>query len=230
MIRLIVFCLIIGMTSFAQRNQLNFWNEVGLDYSISKKDYTSLSLSSRWDDYGCFKLFPEVSIGSEILNDFKFELDYRFIKNREEFGKYSNSNRWNFNLKYGFKWDRIKMNVRIRYQLGRAGSSNQNYDPDFDNAWRLKPQISYKKKKSKFTYSAGLETFYNPKFGPDGRQINKLRYAIGLDYKLTRQQSVIAGFNYDQYINAFDKSNRLIFKFGYNFGFKKLDNKINSEK
>ncbi len=169
MIRLLVFCLCVGINSFAQRIQANFWNEAGIDYSISKRNYTSLSFSSRWDDYGCYKLFPEVSLGREILEGFKFELDYRFIKNREEFGLYSNSNRWNFNLKYGHKWNRIKINIRIRYQFGQAGSLNQNYDSDFDNAWRLKPQLSYKKKKSKFTYSAGLETFYNPQFGPVGK-------------------------------------------------------------
>lgn len=230
MIRLLVFCLCVGINSFAQRNQANFWNEAGIDYSISKRNYTSLSFSSRWDDYGCYKLFPEVSLGREILEGFKFELDYRFIKNREEFGLYSNSNRWNFNLKYGHKWNRIKINIRIRYQFGQAGSLNQNYDSDFDNAWRLKPQLSYKKKKSKFTYSAGLETFYNPQFGPVGRQFNKIRSSIGLDYKLAGQQTLIAGFNYDKYINAFDKSNRMVFKIGYNYNIKKSAKKTNSEK
>lgn len=215
----VILCLMIFNAFLGNSQQFQFWNEIGLKSRPMKSLETSLSFSSRWDDFGCDRLFPEISMKSKIHKGLTFSLDYRLISKRENYNQYSTNNRCNVNLKYKTKLNRFKLSCRVRYQFANVNLSD-NYDSDFDAAWRVKPMLEFNEKKSKIAYLVSFETFYNPQWGIDGRKINKLRYALGTKYNLKGPNEIYIGFQIDQYVNNTIRPNRMILKTAYSYDLK----------
>tara|TARA_B100001287_G_C22542852_1_gene462985 strand:- start:474 stop:821 length:348 start_codon:yes stop_codon:yes gene_type:complete len=74
--------------------------------------------------------------------------------------------------------------------MSSASGLNSNYESDFDEAFRIKPHVSYDVKKSIFTPFVAAELFYNPLSGVLGRRIDKMRYTLGTDLELDGPHAV----------------------------------------
>lgn len=205
----------------AQNNELECWNEIGANYRWNKTISGQFDLSSRLNDYGIYKIFPQVSVGYKITTWLNLDLDYRTIFDKSEEFQFTKSNRWNFNLKVKEKINQLTIGARVRYQFGSSQIYVSQYDADFDNAWRFKGQLKYRSKKSKFNWEIGFETFYNPQYGIYGRSINKNRIGLGLDYEVTSNQSLTLDLIYDKRVNSFYNPNRLAIKTSYTWNFKR---------
>ena len=74
--------------------------------------------------------------------------------------------------------------------MSSANGVNTNYESDFDEAFRIKPNISYDIKKSIFTPFMAAELFYNPLAGILGKRVDKMRYTLGTDLELDGPHSI----------------------------------------
>jgi hypothetical protein len=118
--------------------------------------------------------------------------------------------------------------MRVRYQYSFSGSKQSSYDAEFDQAIRLKPQISYDIKKSKWSPIWTIEFFYNPSYGPAGRQFTKYRMFSGAQLDLKGPHNVALGYILDQELNTVRPDTKHILNVSYSLdlgALKKSDKK-----
>jgi hypothetical protein len=174
------------------------WNGVGLKYKVNKKIQLSGSFNMRAGVSHISTLFPELTAKYKITKWANLSLDYRRVSKREDNGNYLGSNRLNVNMKFRKNSDRWGYNVRFRYQMSSANGVNTNYESDFDEAFRIKPHVSYDIKKSIFSPFLSAEMFYNPSTGILGKRIDKMRYTLGTDLELDGPHAVGLFIRIDQ--------------------------------
>lgn len=182
------------LSSGGQTNVLN--KKVSLGASLSARFYDN----TRWD-----KVFPEVSARYNLSDYFKPSIDYRFVVNQQRNGnQISSGHRVNLNLNTGYVYERfdLKFRVRFQYKFNRflAGPGDV-YEPDFDNAIRLKPVLKYNIKGSKIDPRIEGEWFYNTVNSASGNQFTKFRFGIGVDVKLPNENVITVKYRYDYEFN-----------------------------
>ncbi len=192
---------------YSQNDDYMLWTKIGVKGKLSKKFSYTGTINTRFGGEGVETFFPQVGVEYKLMKWLKPSLEYRFIIDKNKYGNYKVSNRLNFNVELTQEVNRFNFGFRVRYQYAFNSISQQEYNPDFDQAFRFKPSIEYNIKGSKFTPIVSSEFFYDPQYGPFGRQFTKVRFAIGSKVNLKGPHSV--GFKYQ-----FDK------KFNYKDGFR----------
>ena len=182
--RITISCLFVLLFLFGNAQSFEVWNGVGLKYKVNKKIQLSGSYNMRFGDSHLKTLFPEFTAKYKITKWAHLSIDYRRVSKREDNGNYIGANRMNLNVKFRQNIDRWRCNVRLRYQMSSANGVNTNYESDFDEAFRIKPTVSYDIKKSIFTPFIAAELFYNPSTGVLGKRIDKMRYTLGTDLEI----------------------------------------------
>jgi hypothetical protein len=107
----------------------------------------------------------------------------------------------------------------LRYQYA-FNSFSESYEPEFDNAYRIKSYFEYDIKKSIFTPSTSFELFYNPENSELGKRFNKIRFFIGTELELQGPHNVKFGYIYDQRINHPKERTRHIASVSYTYKLK----------
>jgi len=107
------------------------------------------------------------------------------------------------------------LGFRLRYQYSFDRVAGVNYQPEFDQAFRLKPSISYDINNSIFSPSATLEFFYNPSNGPLGKRFSKIRSFVGVSLELKGPHDFSLGYVYDQSLNLPNPTYRHILNMSY---------------
>ena len=222
-------CFLLSMCNVfvceAQRTDFQFWNEIGSDYKWNKSITGRVDISTRFNAYGLDKVFPQLSTEFNVASWLDVDLNYRTIFEKGLNQKYTSSNRWNINVKFKEKRKNVNVSARVRYQFGGTKIYFNQYDADFDNAWRFKGHMKYSPKKSKFQIEGGMESFFNPQFGIYGRSFNKNRYSIAFGYKLSSNQDLSLDILYDNRINSGGKANILAIKTSYSYGINRKSTK-----
>ncbi|MBL4861920.1 MAG: DUF2490 domain-containing protein, partial [Crocinitomicaceae bacterium] len=180
--RLSIILLFLGtsLSSFGQNDAYMLWTELGVRGDVIKKMTWEVELNTRFDNKGIATFFPQVGLEYKVTKWFKPSVEYRFIVDKNKYGNYKSSNRLNFNANFKKGIERFDLGLRIRYQYAFDRLSvSESYDADFDQAIRLKPSISYDIKKSIFVPTVSAEFFYNPEYGPGGRDFTKVRIGVG---------------------------------------------------
>lgn len=161
------------------------WSGASLVYKPIKNLHTELELNGRFDDNGLQTFFPQVGAKYKVSKWFSPSIDYRFLVDKNKYGNYKSSSRINFNANLGHEIERFNLELRLRYQFEFKPSASSEYNADFDQAIRVKPEISYNIKGVKFTPKASAEWFYYPSTGgPYYPGFTKVRCAIGGSYNL----------------------------------------------
>jgi hypothetical protein len=218
----VLFLFIFSINAVGQQTSFQVWTETGVRGKITKKLDWNLSLTNRIQDYKLVTMFPQFSLKYKVLDWFKPSIDYRLISNREDNGNYTNNHRINFNLQFEQEIKRLSVGFRFRYQYSFKGFST-NYEPEFDNAIRLKPSLSYDIKKSYFTPIFSSEFFFNPSVGPFGERLTRIRTFFGLDINLKGPHELQVGYFFDQKINLPRSNTRNVLnvQYSYNLSSKK---------
>jgi hypothetical protein len=195
------------------------WTEFGVKAKISDKFDAGVEITNRYGVYGLETFFPQLSVRYKLAKFIRVSIDYRLIFDKDEFTNYLYSNRLNFNTDLKHSFGRLNLAGRIRYQYSfNSLRNNIYYDAEFDQAIRIKPQISYDIKGSDITPVASTEIFYNPQYMPGGKQFTKLRSFIGLEYELAigkkknkQQFDVSLGYILDKELNtAFPETKHIL--------------------
>ena len=216
--------LVLFVSVFLIGNAQSFevWNSVGVKYKLTKEFRVAASFTGRFMDFKARTLFPELTVKYNIAKWAYVSLDYRFVSKREDNGNYLGANRLNINVKVKNRLDRLGYALRVRYQMSSSTGTSANYNSDFDEALRFKPQLSYDLNNSIFTPFFALEGFYNPGTGIFGNRIDKFRYTLGTDLELDGPHEFSFFIRVDQKINSNNNGSKCIVGINYQLDLNKL--------
>lgn len=207
------------------QSQNRLWVSSGIKTTFFTDDLRVEALfQGRFYDHGRYdKLFPEFSFKYKVTKWFKPSVDYRFVFNQSRTSyERSTGHRFNLNLNTDFDYERFDFQFRVRYQYSlNAFSSASGYDPDFDNAIRLKPRIKYNIKESKVDPMIESEWFYNTNLGEFGRQFVKYRFAVGVEINLPKKHELSIKYRYDYEFNVPSPWRSHVISIGHSFSYER---------
>lgn len=215
--KLILLCCFVPLLSFSQ-GEGKVWTEVGVKGEITKNLEWGAELNTRFGANGLETYFPQVTLKYKVTEWFRPSIDYRAIFDKEDNGNYSFSNRLNFNANFKHVVKRFTLSGRIRYQYAFNRISSVNtYDVEFDQAIRIKPEVSYDINNSVLSPVASVEFFYDPNFGPYGQRFSKYRIFAGLEFELDGPHDISIGYIFDQKIQVPNPRTRHVLNLSYTF-------------
>jgi hypothetical protein len=194
---------------------------------ITNKLDCNVGLTNRFQDLNLVNFFPQVSVKYKLVDWLKPSIDYRLIANRENNGNYSNSHRINFNLQLEKEIKRLSFGFRFRYQYSFNGLTT-NYEPEFDNAIRLKPSLVYDIQKSIISPILSCEFFYNPSSGLYGKRYTRIRSFAGIDINFKGPHALQIGYFFDKRINLPRLENRHVISLEYTYNISRKTKKKES--
>jgi hypothetical protein len=219
-LRFLAICFVVGLSNLSFTQESDYfmvWTKVGVSGDALKKTDWKVELNSRFDDQGIATFFPEVGIDYKLTKWLKPSLEYRFITDRNRYGNYKAAHRLNFNAKFKEDFDRLSLGMRLRYQYAFDNRSSFDYDADFDQAIRFKPEIAYDINDFILTPEFSSEFFYNPMLGEEGRRFDKVRLALGASFDLNNNHDISFKYQIDKRFRAFDRGVRHVLSLSYNY-------------
>jgi hypothetical protein len=226
------FLLICGfaLTSFFGLSQGRgmVWGEYGVKGKVIGDLDWGAELTTRFGTYGVETFFPQLTLRYKVTKWFRPSLDFRSVFDLDKYGNYLNASRLNMNADFKHEINRFKIGARVRYQYSfNSLGNNENYDVEFDQAIRFKPSVAYDFKGSFLSPIASVEFFYNPMYGPEGRQFRKYRVFLGVDFDFDMPHEITLGYIYDQEINrsAPETVHILSIAYTYNLSYKSKKSK-----
>ena len=215
---LFVFCAL-SLSSYAQ-DRSEIWFGAGAKREVSKDLILGVQTNVRIQTSGNVQtLFQEIGIKSEHLKWFRPSIDYRFITSYAENGNTTYSNRFNFNADFRQKVKEVKLGLRMRYQVVIGGGANSG--TDLDPAFRIKPYVEYAIPKTRFTPEFSTEFFYNPVYGPFGRQFNRVRFGLGTTIDLPGPHTLAVTYYYGRKFATKVPYSEHLFSLEYSFEWRK---------
>lgn len=228
MYKFILLCCFGPLFSFSQ-GEGKVWLETGVKGEITKKLDWGVELTTRFGSNGLETYFPQATLKYKVTKWFRPSIDYRAIFDKSKNGNYAFANRINFNANFKFLAKRFSLGGRIRYQYAfdRIGSLSNTYEVEFDQAIRIKPEVSYDINNSILSPLVSVEFFYDPNFGPYGQRFSKYRIFAGVDLELEGPHEISFGYLFDQKIQVPNPRTRhvLNLSYAYNLGQKKNNTK-----
>ena len=189
--KVLFLCALSLSTSCFAQSEFDHWYSIAADGDVVKRLDWSAELNFRYDTYGLSTVFPEVGLEYKLNDWLKTSIDYRLISSRNEVRNYLYSNRVNLNLSVKEELlDRFTASLRARYQFGFAGYISGEYDPDFDQSFRMKPKFEYDIDNFPFTPSIGTEIFLRTISVPFEPRLSKIRSEIGVEYEGFKDQKL----------------------------------------
>jgi hypothetical protein len=228
MFKVLLLILCLPLFTLSQQSSGKSWTSIGVKGKIIKDLDWAASFTARIGGSNDQIYFPQASIKYKVTKWFRPSLDYRAIFSLNNFGNYSFTNRLNLNAEFKHILNRFSLSARVRYQYSFDKLiSTSEYDSEYDQAIRFKPQISYDINNSFITPVVSVEWFYNPAFGPLGQRFTKYRAFVGVDFEFDSPHEVSIGYMFDQQINRPSPSRKhiLSINYAYNLGFKKKKKK-----
>lgn len=214
---LLVFLFLTFSFISISQDEFMVWTEIGAKGKIVKKLGWKADINTRFIP-GVQTFFPQVGINYKVTKWFKPSIEYRFIIDKNKYGNFKASNRLNFNLAFKHDIKRFYGSMRVRYQYGFDRVNSEDYDGDFDQAFRFKPAVEYKIKKSRFIPGVSAELFLNPAYGPN-RGFTKVRFAAGTIIELKGPQEVSIKYQLDKKLRNYSAGMRHVISLGYNYKF-----------
>lgn len=189
--RFLAICVLSLSSYCSAQSKFEHWYSLAADGDIVKRLDWKAELNFRYDTYGLSTVFPEVGLEYKLNDWLKTTVDYRLVSSRNSARNFVNSSRVNMNLNAKKElFDRFTAALRARYQFSFAGYSTGEYDPDFDQSFRLKPKFEYDIDNFPFTPSIGTEFFLRTIRVPHEPRLSKIRSEIGMEYEGFKNQKL----------------------------------------
>ena len=214
---LLIVCLFGSFAHSQQNDTYMLWTNIGVTGDIVKKTDWTAEFSTRFDDEGVATFFPQVGINYKLTKWLRPSVEYRFVIDKNNIGNYKAAHRLNFNAKFKENVDRLGIGFRVRYQYAFDNRGNFDYDADFDQAFRFKPEISYDIKNFILTPKVSSEFFYNPELGENGRRFDKMRIGVGASFDLNNDHDISFKYQLDKRFFAYDRGVRHVLAISYEY-------------
>lgn len=217
MIKKALILLFLPCCAFSQTEEM-VWATVGIKGGVTQKIDWGTEFTSRIGNGNLETYFGQVSLKYKMNKWFRPSIDYRAISNLDVYKNYQFSSRFNLNAEFKQQIDRFSVGLRIRYQISfRSIKSTPNYNADFDQAIRIKPQIEYNIKGFFLNPQGSLECFYNPKREMYGTRFVKYRVFVGFRTDFKGPHTVTFGYLHDQKINLPSTLRKHILSIAYTY-------------
>ena len=232
------------MPAQAQSDDFGIWTEVGVEKKINKKLTldAGAELRTRDDGFGeldrwsvgvgaTYKLtgWLKASVGYVFLNDNNHKVNDSGKKYADYWGQ---RHRFNVSLTASQDFGDLTVSLRERWQYTyrpektvKRYSNVDNDDYDFgeyrdehtydgkgSNKWRNRLQLKYKLTKQWRPYVNAGSTV-------GGSGLDKMRYAVGTEYRLSKQHSFDIRYLYQHVYKDEDEGNRHVLGIGYTYSF-----------
>ncbi len=203
---LLALCLVIIVIQVSAQDVVNdfeYRTSVKLSLKPIKKFKINITPEARFkDDFSVDRYLLETEIVYKPLKLLYLSGGYRFIVNPRDEKDTEYLHRYEFGATLKKDFDRFMPELMLRYT---------NYaDDDSDNKYlRYKAALGYDIKDCKLTPTLSAELFHQL----SDNSMYKVRYKLGLDYKLFKKNYIGASYRFDYYLQK-DKNNH-IFSLGY---------------
>lgn len=203
---LFVSLFIIPVQAQNVNNEFQFRTFAEVKYKPIKNLNVYLSPEFRFDEsFALDKYHIEAGAAYKLSKAFSVGLNYRFIINPREVKETEYYSRFNLYARLKQKYGDFNPYVRMGY----ANYADDDSDNDLNNYMRYKAGMSYDIPKCKITPNIGIEAFHNL----SDKEISKVRYSLGADYKLFKKNFVSLKYKLDYFRTEY--TNRHIIELGY---------------
>lgn len=213
---IIVLLLFIALPLLAQETEADTEVENDYEYRTSfklsfkpiKKLKINLTPEFRFkDDFSVDRYLMETEVVYKPIKHFFVGGNYRFVVNPRNQKTTEYLHRFGVTTTYKRKFDRFEPAVRLSY-------TNYADDDDVDdNFLRYKAALGYDIKGCKLTPTLSAELFHQIA----DNEMYKVRYKLGLDYKIFKNNYIGASYRLDYYLKKYE--NNHIFSIGYKLKF-----------
>lgn len=216
----ILFILWTGSFAFGQ-HEFQVWTKLGTEGDVIKRLDWQFELNSRFGDRGINTFFPQVGFEYKVKKWFRPSLEYRYILDKDRYENYRGGHRININANFKRNPKRWRLRARLRYQYAfDRFTSSENFDADFDQAFRARIRAGYDLKDNIFSPLVGAELFYNPQFGPISPNFSKVRFILGTNFELDGPHDASIRYLLDKRFFDFGADLRHVISFSYSYKIK----------
>lgn len=208
---LILFLLLFASSAKAQdtetddvENDFESRTFISLTTKVAKNLKLSLSPELRFDeDFSLDKYLLEGKASYKCFDNLSLGLGYRFYANKRDTKSTEYNNRFLLSVKYKKSINRFDPSFKLSY----TNDSDEDSDA---NLLRYKGELGYNIRKCKITPWIGAEAFHSI----DDGDFSKMRYILGMDYKISKKKSIEVSYKFDYFMN--ELKNKHIVSIGYN--------------
>ena len=183
-----------GTALHGQSNPLNLWTGIGLEKGLGKK--WEISLNQEWrlterEDPNEFLL--EGAVSFEPVKYLELGARYRFACHMDQENGHEFTHQMAFDVRGKYKYDRFKFQLRTRLT---------NYSDLEIGEYLVNPYLRYRFKMEYDIKGVSLfpmcsmELFHQL----DDREINKLRYSLGLEYRINKSNRLELKYHLQDYL------------------------------
>jgi outer membrane receptor protein involved in Fe transport len=213
---LIVFFLLIHITSQGQQKDFGIWKSINLNLDVHKK--TNIAISQE------FRLFEnatelgnhisEISIKQTVFNNFRIDLTYRLANKKQVDNSFFIAHRLAFDLRYKVPIiNNFSLKLRTRYQGNLRKLQDDFQRSPINQAWRNKIGLAYKINKS---FSAEVAAEF---FNRIDRNLLLRSYRLSADigYKPAKSHELNFGVVFQQEKNKSNPYTDFVIQTGYTY-------------
>jgi hypothetical protein len=195
-IRIITLLLLFPLLVEAQDSDINYWTTVDI-----KKDLNKWELAGELElrGIGFFEKTQRASLqveaDYEIFKGVTLGASYMVMRFYDaKYDDYQTRNRYSLLITGKKKFGRISINLREKVELTTKDESDRIKENDEIDTYRINPELLWRNR-LRISYNipgipmeptVGAETFYQLN-NPEGNELEKVRYTISLEYKLSKQ-------------------------------------------
>lgn len=223
-ISLLYISLLSSIISIAQTRDVGVWTGFKISQPIDKKMEISLSEGFRLDNNisNVANVFTQLKSSYEIAKGLNLGVAYRWARKESWINDINFENRYQFDLSYNLKFNDLKIKNRVRFQSKYVNYYNSEYGFIPTNTLRNETSVSYSISKKIKPY-ASFEFFYPSNINES--IIDKLRYQLGTDFKITKDVYADVFFIYQKQINSRNLNNDIVFGCSFSYELPKLKTK-----
>lgn len=202
MIRTLTVCLFIFFISvpgYSQSADFGIWYGLNGDYSLNKKIDIDLSAMIRTFDNASKidQAFFEGGLSYKFNKYLSVSGSYRITDNREDNSEYHLRHKWFADIKGSLPLGHFEFSTRFRFQVVKKTFYENAGDkiPDYHSRIRLKGV--YKIPEFPVNPYISIESF-SAMFENSDRLIDKNRFTLGFEYKISKKHSVETAYIYQR--------------------------------
>lgn len=205
---LAAFLLMTSVKAQDVENEFQLRTSVKVGFNLVKHVKLSFTPEVRFkNDFSIDKYQLEVAIDYQPIKLISLGGSYRFVINPRNTKDTEYLSRYAFDITFQKKLKRFNPSLRLQYT---------NDDDDVEDAsvfMRYKASLEYNIPKTKITPTLGIEAFQQLENG----QMNKMRYSLGLDYKLSKHNYIGLGYKLDYYLKEYKNKHIVEVQYKYSF-------------
>jgi isopentenyldiphosphate isomerase len=191
-------------------NEFEYRTSVYAQFKPLKKLKVYISPEARFDeDFSLGEYNMEAGATYKLSSAFSVGANYRFIINPRESKETEYYSRYKFYVTLKQKYGDFTPSVKLSY----SNFADDDKDNELNNYLRYKASLEYDIPKSKLTPVVGIEAFHNL----NDKEISKIRYSAGADYKLFKNNYIGLRYKFDFYRTSY--KNRHVFGLQYKIKF-----------